>query len=130
MLGFGALGEFSLGEFAFSNIVITEGGGSSAAIGESADRRKKRKTGFEPVKRFYIPQPAEVRKLPLPPFREPPQLAPSQSSPLDIVDPNLMPPDMLGLQSQILAAQEDYRRIQSEQDAADIADVLAILDRE
>lgn len=105
--------------------VISGGGGSSAADG---DRRKKRKTGFEPIKKLPPSEPiAASPRAPLPPFQDSPALVPDESSPLDLVDRDLIPENLLGLRDQIRAAQESYA---DQQDAEDIADILAILDHE
>jgi hypothetical protein len=120
--------------------IVISGGGSSAgaAAGDRDRRRYKRKTGFEPVIKKWPPEPIgaeESKPLPLPPFSAPPLAPADERSPLDLVDPDLLPPDLLGLQDQIFTAQDisDIERFlrgieQDEQDAADIADVLALLD--
>lgn len=87
--------------------------------------RRKKKTGFEPIKKQTTHQIVEPRKqAPLPPFEPAPQI--DGRSPLDMVDRDLIPHDLLGLQQQIQAAQNSYA---DQQDADDIADVLLILER-
>lgn len=114
-------------------VTISGAGSSAGAAAGDGDRRRKRKTGFEPVTKQWPPEPIgteEHKPLPLPPFSVPPLAPADERSPLDLVDPDLIPPDLIGLQDQIFAAQDSYRRgnEQDEQDAADIADVLALLD--
>lgn len=110
---------------------MVSGGGTSSGA-------SRKKTGFEPIKK--LPPSvivAERKPVPLPPFRQAPALAPDNTSPFDLVDRDLIPEDLLGLQDQIHTAQDiaDIQRYlrgldQDDQDAADIADVLAILDLE
>lgn len=107
-----------------------DGGGDDRHL---HDRRKKR-TGFEPIKKAAPFAYVEPFTLPLPPFKE---RAPVKVDLPAGVDRSLIPPDLLGLQDEIRTAQDvfDIQQFlrgvdQDEQDAADIADVLAILDLE
>lgn len=135
MLGFGSLAEFSLGEYLFVPdpipVVIEGGGTSSAGDNDRRHRDPRTRRGLVPPKWISpAPKPQTTPLFPLPPFSAPPLAPADERSPLDLVDPDLIPQDLLGLQDQIFAAQEFYRRgnEQDEQDAADIADVLALLD--
>lgn len=106
----------------------TRSGGTSSS--SAVEQRRKRKTGFEPVKKLSsAPIAVERRKPPLPPFRSPPQLAPAYSSPLDLVDRDLIPQDLLGLQGEIYTAQAAFalQRLQFEQDEQDMRDIAAFL---
>jgi hypothetical protein len=105
------------------------GGGSS---------RKKPRTGFEPVKKHPPEPPAKPEPpkvwTPPPGLVRSPSIVPRLPAP-DLVDPDLVPTGLLGIQQQMFSA-EDISAVgrfldqleQDEQDAADIADVLALLD--
>lgn len=122
-IGGGVAGEIQL---------VLSGGGTSG----DGDRRK-RKTGFEPIKKHPAPpEKPEPTKVWTPPkeFIRSPSIVPQRPGP-DLVERELLPLDVLGIQQQIFAAEDisDVNRFlagleQDEQDAADIADVLAILD--
>lgn len=110
--------------------LIAIGGASGAPAGG-----KRKKTGFEPVKKRKPPEPDVPAPLPIPPIGPKPRLPAEIRAPLDIVDPALIPTSLLDLEQQVLSAQdiadaEAYLRQldQDEQDAADIAEVLALLD--
>ena len=104
-------------------------------IGGSSGRRKKGRTGFEPVikrpRPIEKPEPPKVWTPPIPdraPAIEPRRLAPELA-------PKPLPAELHDLQSQIHAAEDlsDIERFlndydQDQQDADDIADILAILD--
>lgn len=111
--------------------IAPQGGGTSRRLDEpEAPSVRNKKTRFNPVKKRTA-EPLEVARrepVPLPPFTEPVRLELPDSYPLDLVDRDLIPQDLLGLQQQIFRAQEQHSRDQ--QDAADIADVLAALDLE
>jgi hypothetical protein len=105
-------------------------------IGGSSGRRKKGRTGFEPV----IKRPRPIEKPEPPKVWTPaipdrvPAIAPRRPLP-ELVDAKELPADLLGLQEQIYTAEDisDVERFLSEydqdqQDADDIADILAILD--
>jgi hypothetical protein len=105
-------------------------------IGGSSGRRKKGRTGFEPViKRPPQIEKPEPRKVWTPPI---PDRAPAivLRRPLpELVDAKELPADLLGIQDQIFTAEDisDVERFLSDydndqQDADDIADILAILD--
>lgn len=114
--------------------VSPRGGGTSLKLidneGNRLDRRKKRKTGFEPVikypvkpvdepaKKVWTPPPGLVRQTP----PKPPAAAPA------FIDPQVVPSNLLDTMAQMRAAEEASRHIQDEQDAADIADILKFLD--
>ncbi len=105
-------------------------------IGGSSGRRKKGRTGFEPVlklpRRIEKPESPKVWTPPIP------DLAPAVIArrPLpEMVDRKELPADLLGIQDQIFSAEDisDVERFLSDydadqQDADDIADILAILD--
>lgn len=96
---------------------VTSGGGGSDA---STEHRPKRKTGFEPVKKLP-PRSIEIVEpsIPLPPpslVRSTPTV--TDAPPLELVDRDLIPRDLLALQAQIHAAE----------DATDLQDVLDILE--
>lgn len=109
--------------------VEVPGGGTSRKLDApepiaEAPRRKK-KAGLEPVKKQpTLPLIEQRKEYPLPPFQPEPEPLVEEISPLDVVDRDLIPGDLLGLQSEIAAAQAAHL---DEQDARDIADILAIL---
>lgn len=109
------------------DVVISGGGGNW-----------KRSTGLEPVKKRPRAPPTYVEpRLPLPPFRRSPALAPADLEPIELVDHKPLPGSFLELEAKIHSA-EDISDVQmflahleqDEQDAADIADVLAMLDED
>lgn len=108
-----------------------QGGGTSRKLDFSEPvaegPRRKKKTGLEPVKKqptLPLIEPAKPA-LQLPSFARAPETPIDERSPFDLVDPALIPNDLLGLQAQMLAAQAAHM---DEQDAQDIADIAAILD--
>lgn len=103
--------------------------------GNGGDRRRRRKTGLEPVKKRKAPPlapeapkvimpPPDVIRRPLPRVAEVPA-----GTPLDTVP---APDDPMMIMRQVLAAQRESEELrfmrQDEQDAADIAEVLALID--
>lgn len=135
MLGFGSLGQFSLGEYLFVADplpLVVPAGGTSSAAGDN-DRRhidpRKRRGLVPPPRRAPELAPRPRPQLPLPPFTARPVARADERSPIDLVNPDLLP-DVLGVQNEIFAAQESYRRqlAQIEQDQRDIADVIAFLE--
>jgi hypothetical protein len=105
-------------------VVISGGGGSH-----------KKHSGLEPInKRWPAPLVIERRKIPLPSFRKAPAFAPADE-PLDLIDRDLMPSDLLDLQDRVYSAQDiaDVDRFltgndHDQQDIDDIADVIAFLE--
>ena len=107
--------------------------GSSGAPAEAGKRGKNWRTGLEPVAKDHRSRekPAEPA-LPIPPtrfLRRSPPIQPGR-----LIDPILLPDDPLGIEQAIFSAQDTSDILnfvrsleQEEQDAADIADVLALL---
>lgn len=115
--------------------VIPQTGGTSRKLPLPEVRTKKHRTGFEPIKKVRAP-PEVIRPepIPLPPFKLP-RAPESLPAPPVIVDPNLIPKGLLGLQDQIYTAQDvsDIEAFlrgqdQDEQDIADILDVLKLIE--
>lgn len=105
-------------------------------IGGGSSRRKKGRTGFEPViKRPRPIEKPEPRKVWTPPIPDRvPAIEPHRPLP-ELVDRKELPADLLGMQHQIYTAEDisDVERFlsdydQDQQDADDIADILALLD--
>lgn len=115
--------------------IIDRGGGGDDR--HLRDQRTKKRTGFEPVRKVTPQKLVHVAPpVPLPPFQSVPPPEVVESSPLDLIDRDLIP-DVLALQDQIQTAQDiaDIQLFlrgldQDEQDMADIADLLAILDED
>lgn len=116
--------------------VISGGGGNGASAGDG-DRRRRPRTGLEPIAKAAPPTPPTPRTIELPPEwlrrGDEPSLVPAQD-PLQPVDHDFAAA-MPGVAAQIADAQDitdmhRYLREQDhdEQDMADIADVLAMLD--
>lgn len=109
------------------------GGGSRKPIVEDRPPapRHKRKTGFEPIKKNYDRPVVEEPKLPVPPTLKRIPRAPTPAPAL--IDPALIPANLLGIEQQIMSAQDtsDVLRFMEslEQDEQDIAEVLEMLDR-
>lgn len=136
--GIGVAGQFlfSIADVLVSAVGIGRAGNIMAMLSGSGGARKKIRGGFEPIdKRPPEPVAFSAPKIPLPPFRDAPALAPIDEPPPELVDRNLIPSDMLGLRDQIYTAQDisDIEKFladhdQDQQDIDDIADVLALLD--
>jgi hypothetical protein len=106
-------------------VPVVQDGGTSRKLDvpEPEAPRRKKKTGFEPVKKVATQPLIEPRKpaFPLPPFEIALPFLTDDRSPLDIVNRDLVPENLLGLQEQIASAHQAYL------DAQDIADVLRYL---
>jgi len=110
--------------FEIAPTVVDQGGGGDEP--KRSDRRKK--TGFEPVKKiFRAPDPEPVPRVWTPPQPALRPIQPPRPAP-ELVDQDLIPHDLTGIMMQMRAAEEASRHIQDEQDAADIADILDLLD--
>jgi hypothetical protein len=104
------LGVACIGRAGTIGVTISGGGGG----------RRKQRTGLEPIaKVFTKPVPVVAKGLPVPPFRRSPTIAPDDSEPPALVDPQMMPRGMDRVQADI----------QHAQDMTDIEDVLAFLDQ-
>lgn len=109
-----------------------EGGGTSTSPHRRRDKRLK--TGFEPVIRQKPEPKLEPVKPALPPWLPVPTVKPKapRTPVAEIIDPRLVPTDLLSIEEQAMEALRrglEQREIDfDEQDAADIADILALLD--
>lgn len=134
--GAAAIGVAGIITVSIVNGVLPPGGGTSSVL--KPPRRDKRiKTGLEPVTRAPKPEAPKLNPVPVPvPVAvkpKPKRLVP-MATPIEIVDPH-EPDSMLALQASVhdaedIAAIHRYLdRIEiEEQDAQDVADILALLD--
>src|SRR5690606_11281117 len=116
--------------------LIEKGGGNG---GE--DRRRRRKTGFEPVKKRppLPPLPPAKPKVLVPPAAlvrpAARRLLRDEAYPTHLVADDLLPAEPMAIMRQVFEAQDmsDVDRFlgqieQDEQDAADVAELLALID--
>lgn len=129
-------GVAGIGVAGILTVTISGGGGSAASSGDG-DRphRKRPRTGLEPIAKALPAKPQAPKPHPLPPdwMRRSPSIAPA-ALPIEETYPEIAQA-MPGIAHQIMDAhdvsdvmrrltEQDY----DEQDMADIADVLALLD--
>lgn len=130
------IGVAGIGVAGQITIVISGGGGSAASGDGDRPRRKRPRTGLEPIAKVVPTKPAAPKPIPLPPdwLGKPtsPPLAPAE--PLEFTDPEFTQA-LPGIAATIMDAQDisDIGRYltnheQDEQDINDIADVLAMLE--
>lgn len=124
--------------FEVNPLLPLPGGGTSRKLIEDSPRKAHRKTGLEPIKKQWAkPKLEEPAGLPLPPFRDLRAPGWDKLQPPELVDHKPEPGSFLELQAQIHAAEDasDVEKFlgqleQDEHDAADIADLIALLEAE
>lgn len=128
-------GVQGIGVAGIITIVVSGGGGNGASTGDGDRPKRKRRTGLEPIAKVQPAKPPAPKPTLLPPdwLRRSPSIAPD-ALPIDETYPEIAQA-MPGIARQIMDAhdisdvmhrlnEQDY----DEQDMADIADVLALLD--
>lgn len=117
-----------------ATLTLTPNWADLLPIGGGSSRKKKPRTGFEPIAKVHVERTSKPKKKPLLPppdlIGRIPSIIPTDE-PLPDFAHEAEPADLLGLQDQIYTAQdasdvEAFLRSydQDQQDAADIADIL------
>lgn len=127
--GIGAVGTFvpspSGNPLGVSGVGVARG--LSVVVSGGGGGRRKPSGGLERIKPKKPPEAPSLASVPIPPFKPAPKLVPA-AKPIRLVERSEIPSDLLALRDQILAAEQESFSLQDEQDAADIAEILALLD--